>query len=292
MATIGAFRCVRPHRAQEGRMEREDAAIGGDHPVATGLAIGGHPDNRRIEVHRPGRAVEPGVAVGEEAAVGSDEPVPAWANGHRGDGHRDDRRPVGDLHARHAVHVGDPAGPAGEPEVDPRRQRHREAERAETVDEDRDLSAAHLHRDEVRPGAELGNRRGDRLPPQSGRGDTVDDTDRVRRGVGRARIGRRARPRHPGMPPKPSPDPFPPSAVGCVVRGVGERERQTVGAAPSADRRTEAHVQSRSTRSRAARTRNPPRQLLRGRELQRAPLTARRAVQLPPARRRRGHASA
>ena len=59
----------------------------GDEPVALAVGGGGHADDGLVEVHGAGRAVEGGVAEGEDAAVTGDEPV-ALAVG-RG-GHADD----------------------------------------------------------------------------------------------------------------------------------------------------------------------------------------------------------
>src|SRR4029077_663770 len=61
--------------------EGEDAAVGGDQPVAAAVGGGGHADDGLVEVEAAGGAVEPGVAEGEDAAVGGDEPVVAPGGG-------------------------------------------------------------------------------------------------------------------------------------------------------------------------------------------------------------------
>jgi hypothetical protein len=53
----------------EGHVEGEDPAVGGDGPVPAALGIGGDADDRFVQRQVAGRAVEPGVAVGEGAAV-------------------------------------------------------------------------------------------------------------------------------------------------------------------------------------------------------------------------------
>ena len=66
----GARRAVEP-----GVAVGEDAAVGGDQPVAPAVGGRGHAHDRLIEMDGARRAVEPGVAVGEDAAIGGDQPV-------------------------------------------------------------------------------------------------------------------------------------------------------------------------------------------------------------------------
>ena len=73
-------------RAVEGGVtEGEDAAVGGDEPVALAVGRGRHADDRLVEGDGTGRAVEGGVTKGEDAAIGSDKPV-ALPVLRRGDG--------------------------------------------------------------------------------------------------------------------------------------------------------------------------------------------------------------
>ena len=74
---------------ERGVAEGEDAAVGGDEPVAVAGGRGGDADDGRGEAAAAGGAVERGVAEGEDAAVGGDEPV---AVARRGRGDADDRR--------------------------------------------------------------------------------------------------------------------------------------------------------------------------------------------------------
>ena len=73
---------------EAGVAEGEDAAVGGEEPVALAVGGGGHPDDRLVQVDRPGGAVERGVAEGEDAAVGGHQPV---ALARTGGGDADDR---------------------------------------------------------------------------------------------------------------------------------------------------------------------------------------------------------
>src|SRR5229473_2140165 len=79
----------RPGGAEEARVaEGEDAAVGGDEPVALRVGGGGHAPDRLAEAERPGGAEEARVAEGEDAAVGGDEPVALRVGGG---GHAHDR---------------------------------------------------------------------------------------------------------------------------------------------------------------------------------------------------------
>ncbi len=62
-------------------------AVGGHQPVAAAVRRGGHAHDGPVEVDVAGRAVEGGVAEGEDAAVGGDLPVAAAV---RGGGHAHD----------------------------------------------------------------------------------------------------------------------------------------------------------------------------------------------------------
>ena len=89
MPTTGSGRLCAAGRAVEaGVAEGEDAAVGGDEPVALAVGRRRHADDRRVEREAAGAPVEAGVAEGEDAAVGRDEPV-ALAVGRRR--HADDR---------------------------------------------------------------------------------------------------------------------------------------------------------------------------------------------------------
>ena len=77
MPTIGWFSGWAGRAEERGVAEGEDAAVGGDEPVAVAGGRGGHADDRLVQLHVAGRAVEPRVAEGEDPAVGGDEPVAA-----------------------------------------------------------------------------------------------------------------------------------------------------------------------------------------------------------------------
>src|SRR5436309_828148 len=74
-------------RAQEGGVaEGEDAAVGGDEPVALAGGRGGHGDDGLGQLEVAGGAKELGVAEGEDAAVGREQPVAlARGPGRHGD---------------------------------------------------------------------------------------------------------------------------------------------------------------------------------------------------------------
>src|SRR5580704_3024491 len=59
----------------EGGAEGEDAPVRADQPIAAGGVVGGHPHNGCGQGKAPGRTVEGGVTVGEDASVGGYEPV-------------------------------------------------------------------------------------------------------------------------------------------------------------------------------------------------------------------------
>ena len=62
-----------------------EASEGGSNNSALGTcSYGGHADDGLVEVGAAGGAVEVGVAVGEDAAVGGDEPVAVAGGGGRG----------------------------------------------------------------------------------------------------------------------------------------------------------------------------------------------------------------
>ena len=69
--------------------EREDAAVGGNEPVAASVRRRRDADHRLVEVHRARRAVEPRGAVAEDAAVLGEQPV---AGARRVGGDADERR--------------------------------------------------------------------------------------------------------------------------------------------------------------------------------------------------------
>ena len=65
-----------PGGAEEpGVADGEDAAVGGDQPVAAAGQVCGHPDDRPVEGQVPGGPMEHGVAESEDAAIGGDQPV-------------------------------------------------------------------------------------------------------------------------------------------------------------------------------------------------------------------------
>ena len=89
MPTIGWLRWSAAHRPEElGVTEGEDAAVGGDQPVAEAVGGGGDADDRCVQGRAAGRAVEAGVAEGEDPTVGGDQPV---AVAVRRRGHADHR---------------------------------------------------------------------------------------------------------------------------------------------------------------------------------------------------------
>src|SRR5205823_5555939 len=69
-----------------GVAEGEDAAVGGDEPVAPAGPRGRHGHDGLVERLAPHRPVEGGGAEGEDAAVGGDHPVaaPVGCGGHAG----------------------------------------------------------------------------------------------------------------------------------------------------------------------------------------------------------------
>ena len=83
-------------------MEGEDAAVGGDEPVAAGGRIGRHADDRLVEGDTAGGSVERGGPEAEYAAVTGDQPVAVSVGGG---GHSDDRL-VEMVAARRAVKWG------------------------------------------------------------------------------------------------------------------------------------------------------------------------------------------
>ena len=77
-----------PSGAVEGGVaEAEDAAVGGDHPVAVPVGRRGDADDGPVQPQRARRAVEVGVAETEDAAVGRHQPVAAAVGRRR---HADD----------------------------------------------------------------------------------------------------------------------------------------------------------------------------------------------------------
>ena len=63
--------------------EGEDAAVGGDEPVAAPVGRGGDADDGALEMQRAGGAVELGRPEAEDAAVRSHQPVPVRRRGRR-----------------------------------------------------------------------------------------------------------------------------------------------------------------------------------------------------------------
>ena len=164
-----------------------------------------------------------------------------------------------------AVHIGDPSGRAGEAEIHLRRQGHRRAELHESVDEDRQLAALHLYRDEMGADPERWNGRVDHLPVQVRAVDSVDHADRVRRRVRRAGIGRKPH-RDAGNASEAERGSEIAERSRARGGGVGEREREAVGATAASDRRDEAHIQ-RVRRDRVGPERRARLELLGRREL-------------------------
>ena len=87
MPTMGLFRRMLPVDPKNRAVaEAEDAAVGGDQPVAGAVGRRRHADDRLVQVLAAHGAEEAGVAEAEDAAVGGHQPVPVRARRH---GHAD-----------------------------------------------------------------------------------------------------------------------------------------------------------------------------------------------------------